>query len=192
MKKMTKVIAAAFTAAALFIGSNVANAQTTPKSVWRFGIGLDGMAPVGRFHDVSNFGLGITPRLQYGLSDNLALTLTSGYYNFFGKNITAAGGVNSGYESKTFGVVPVKLGLKAFVSQNIYLAGELGAGFETSHYGDYDGRVGEIPQQTKLIASPSIGWANKSWDIGARYESFSGQSRNYGTVGLRVAYGFGL
>ncbi|MFD0764697.1 hypothetical protein ACFQZI_07510 [Mucilaginibacter lutimaris] len=192
MKKMTKLVAGALTAAAIFFGTNVASAQSTPKSAWRFGIGVDGLAPVGKLHDVSNVGLGITPRLQYGISDALALTLTSGYYNFFGKNINAAGGVNSGYKSKSFGMVPVKAGVKAFVSKNFYLDGEVGAAFETSHFGDYEGRVGQNPKQTKLIASPGIGWANQTWDIGARYENFSGQSTNFGTLGLRIAYGFGL
>ncbi|MFA6249035.1 MAG: hypothetical protein WC615_18985 [Mucilaginibacter sp.] len=175
MKRMTKLIAAAFTAAALFIGTNV-NAQSTPKSALRFGIGLEGLAPVGNLHDVSNIGIGGTARLQYGLADNLALTLTSGYYNFFGKKIP---GTDANYDD--LGIVPLKAGIKAFVSQNIYLGAEVGAGFETRSNGN-----------TKLIASPGIGWANQSWDIGARYENFSGQSNNYGTVGLRIAYGFGL
>lgn len=175
MKRMTKLIAAAFTAAALFIGTNV-NAQSTPKSALRFGIGLEGLAPVGNLHNVSNIGVGGTARLQYGLADNLALTLTSGYYNFFGKKIP---GTDENYDS--FGIVPLKAGIKAFVSQNIYLGAEVGAGFETHEGGN-----------TKLLASPGIGWANQSWDIGARYENYSGQSNNYGTIGLRIAYGFGL
>ncbi|MES2061984.1 MAG: hypothetical protein V4456_08695 [Bacteroidota bacterium] len=173
MKRMTKLIAAAFTAAALFIGTNV-NAQSTPKSALRFGIGLEGLAPVGNLHNGSNFGIGGTARLQYGIADNLALTLTSGYYNFFAKEV-------NGFKGDDLGIVPLKAGIKAFVSQNVYLGAEVGAGFETRSNGN-----------TKLIASPGIGWANKSWDIGARYENFSGQSNNYGTVGLRIAYGFGL
>lgn len=173
MKTMTKIIASAFTAVALFIGTNV-NAQSTPKSALRFGIGLEGLAPVGDLHDGSNFGIGGTARLQYGLADNLALTLTSGYYNFFAKEV-------NGFKGDDLGIVPLKAGIKAFVSQNIYLGAEVGAGFETRENGN-----------TKLIASPGLGWANQSWDIGARYENFSGQSNNYGTVGLRIAYGFGL
>ncbi|TWR26933.1 hypothetical protein FPZ42_07820 [Mucilaginibacter achroorhodeus] len=175
MKKMTKIIAAAFTAAALFIGTNV-NAQTTPKSAWRLGIGVEGLAPVGNLHNASNFGLGGTARLQYGLGSNVALTLTSGYYNFFGKEIG-----NTSVNYPDLGIVPVKAGIKAFVSNNIYVGAEIGAGFETRDNGN-----------TKLIASPGIGWASNSWDIGARYENFSGQNNNYGTIGLRVAYGFAL
>ena len=186
MKKMTKVIAATFTAVALFIGSNV-NAQSTPKSALRFGIGVEGLLPVGDLHDVSSVGVGITPRLQYGVADNLALTLTSGYYNFFGKDIE-----NTNIKTKSYGMIPVKLGIKAFVSQNVYLGAEVGAGFETSSPGDFDGNPVTYKKNTKLIASPGIGWANQKWDLGARYENFSGQGNSYGTVGLRVAYGFGL
>jgi hypothetical protein len=175
MKKMSTFIAAAFTAAAIFIGTN-ANAQSTPKSAFRFGLGLEAAAPTGNLHDVSNFGLGGTARLQYGVADNLALTLTSGYYNFFlkdpYKNIPGANDV---------GVVPLKAGIKAFFSQNLYFGAEVGAGFETNSGGD-----------TKLIVAPGLGWANRTWDIGARYENFSGQSNNYGAVALRIAYGFEL
>ena len=185
MKTMTRLVAAAFTAAALFVGTNV-NAQSTPKSALRLGIGVEGLLPVGNLHDVSNVGLGITPRLQYGVADNLALTLTSGYYNFFGKELD-----NTAFKTKSYGMIPVKLGIKAFVSQNIYLSGEVGAGFETSGFGELkDGP--EYDTNTKLLASPGIGWANQKWDIGARYENYSGQSNNFGTVGLRIAYGFGL
>ena len=186
MKTMTKLVAAAFTAAALFIGTNV-NAQSVPKNAFRFGFGVEGLAPVGDLHKVSNIGLGIIPRLQYGAADNLAITLTSGYYNFFGKTDDA----NVKY--KSYGVIPVKAGIKAFVSQNVYLSAEVGAGFETSAPGDIKEPIEtDFGTHTKLLASPGIGWANQKWDVGARYENFSGQGNSFGTIGLRIAYGFGL
>jgi hypothetical protein len=174
MKKFTKLAAAALTGVALLIGTNV-KAQTTPSSAFRFGIGLEVGAPTGNASTGSSFVLGVTPRLQYGLTNDLALTLTSGYYNFFGKNNVADGGV-----------VPLKAGIKAFFAESLYFGAEVGAGFETNSGGS-----------TKFIASPGLGWANKSWDISARYENFSGNNafgigNNYGLVGLRLAYGFGL
>ena len=188
MKKMSTLIAAAFTAAAIFLGTN-ANAQSTPKSALRFGVGVEGLLPTGSLNNISNVGLGGTARLQYGVSDNLALTLTSGYYNFFGKKINDATDVK--YPS--FGLVPVKVGIKAFFTQNLYFGAEVGAGFETKD--DYRYATGETDHNgkaTKLIASPGIGYASQKWDVGVRYENFSGQDNNYGTVGLRIAYGFGL
>jgi len=185
MKTVTKVIAGAFTAAAIFIGSNV-NAQTTPANKLRFGIGLEAGAPLGNAHDISNFELGGTARLQYGVTNNLALTLTSGYYNFFGKQNTS-----QTIDYKSVGIVPVKAGIKAFFTDNLYFGAEAGAGFETKSFGSYKGGP-EYNKDTKLILAPGIGFANKTWDVGVRYENFSGQGQNYGLVGLRLAYGFGL
>ena len=180
MKNSTKWIATVATAAAIFFSVNV-KAQTTDKSAWRLGFGIEGGIPTGSLHTdpaYSKFELGGTARLQYGIEKNLALTFTTGYYNFFAsdaaKSITPIPG-------ESFGVVPVKVGIKGFVTDNIYLGGEAGAGFETK----YD-------KNTKLILSPAVGWANKSWDVGVRYESLSGQNDSYGTVALRLAYGFSL
>jgi hypothetical protein len=196
MKTMTKILASAFTAAAIFIGTNV-KAQTTPLNKFRFGIGVEGLLPTGgQLKDISNVGLGGTARIQYGVTNNVALTLTSGYYNYFGKENTTT--ITNGTNVTTitnkaidFGMVPVKAGIKAYVSGGFYLAGEVGAGFETKDA--YRGQTGELNgKATKLILSPGLGYSSKSWDVGARYENFSGQHNNYGVAALRIAYGFGL
>ncbi|RZA00503.1 MAG: hypothetical protein EOP47_13760 [Sphingobacteriaceae bacterium] len=174
MKKSTKLVAVALTAVAIFFGSNV-KAQTNEKSAWRLGIGVEAGLPTGDIKDYSNFQLGGTARLQYGVANNLAVTLTSGYYNFFAKSEFADLG------GKDVGIVPVKLGIKSFFTDNLYFGAEAGAGFETNEGGN-----------TKLLLSPALGWADKSWDFGVKYEHFTGQGSNYGAVGLRVAYGFGL
>ena len=193
MKTSTKLVAAIMLIASVTL-TNKTRAQSTTTmdpNPFRFGIGVETGIPTGTINKNSKWYLGGTARLQYNTTANLGITLTSGYYNFFGKNIESAD-VKTGIKSKSFGIVPVKAGIKGFISQNIYLSGEVGAAFETKNLGDYDGRIGQNPKNTKLIASPGIGWANKSWDVGARYENFSGQSYNYGTIGLRVAYGFGI
>jgi len=176
MKNSTKWIATVATAAAIFFSVNV-KAQTTDKSAWRLGFGVEGGIPTGAIHDYSKFELGGTARLQYGIAKDVALTLTSGYYNFFAdQNAKDIGG-------KSIGLVPVKVGVKAFFTDNVYFGAEAGAGFETSS---------QYVKNTKLILSPGLGWANKSWDVGVRYENFSGQNDSYGTVALRLAYGFSL
>ncbi len=175
MKKLTKLAAAAIAGVALFIGTN-ANAQSDSKL--RFGIGVEAGVPTGAASDGSNIYLGITPRLQYGADEGLAWTLTSGYYNFFGKSVNGTGG---NVKFGDIGMVPVKLGVKGFFADKLYFGAEAGAGFETNGN-----------SQTKLIVSPGLGFANDKWDISARYENFSGQGLNYGLAGLRVAYGFGL
>ena len=180
-------MAIAGTAIAIFFATNV-KAQTVDKSAWRLGIGIEGGLPTGDIHNTSGWDLGGTARLQYGIDKNVAIMLTSGYYNFFGKNFSqttidpTTGAVTTiSAKAANFGVIPVKAGAKVFFNSPIYISGEAGAGFETASGGS-----------TRLLLSPGLGWANKSWDIGARYENFSGGGVNYGLVNLRVAYGFTL
>jgi hypothetical protein len=186
MKKVTHLLAAAAVAGAIFFGSS-AKAQTITPDKFRFGVGVEGGLATGNAHNYSNLELGGTARLQYGLSNNLALTLTSGYYNFFGKSEPIG---DQKYQS--LGMVPIKAGIKAFFTPNLYFGAEVGAGIETKTFlpQGVDERFGE--KDTKLILSPGVGYANKHWDVGVRYENYSGQSNNYGLAALRVAYGFGL
>ncbi|GAA4333373.1 hypothetical protein GCM10023149_40100 [Mucilaginibacter gynuensis] len=178
MKTMTKIVATALTAVAIFIGTTNVQAQTNDKSAWRLGFGLEGGLPTGKIKDYTSFQLGGTARLQYGLADNLALTLTSGYYNYFGKDVTQSGVT---FKNDDIGIIPVKLGIKSFFTDNLYFGAEAGAGFATNE-----------GNNTKLILAPTLGWADKSWDVGVKYENFSGNNNNWGTVGLRLAYGFSL
>lgn len=186
MKKLTKLAAAALTGVALLIGTNVKAQTITPNKV-RFGIGAEGGIVTGSAHNYSNLELGGTARLQYGVDKSLALTLTSGYYNFFGKSEP---GTTVKYQS--LGMVPIKAGIKAFFTDNLYFGAEAGAGIETKTFLPQGIDEKFVNKDTKLILSPAIGYASKHWDVGVRYENYSGQSNNYGQVGLRIAYGFGL
>ena len=197
MKNLTKTIAAASIAVASLFSANIVKAQSaTPANAWRFGIGIEGMAPTGNLHNISNAGLGGTARLQYGINNNLALTITSGYYNFFGKENTYE--IPSGttvtrvtQKNVDFGIVPVKAGLKAYIGDGFYVAGEVGAGFETKDA--YRGRTGDYNEKaTKLILAPGVGYSWTNVDLGVRYENFSGNNNNYGMVAARLAYGFKL
>ncbi len=186
MKNTIKLLASAATVVAIFFATNV-RAQTIAPDKFRFGIGVEGGAVTGNANDFSNVELGGTARLQYGVSKNFALTLTSGYYNFFGKDEP---GTDLKYQS--LGMVPIKAGIKYFVGPNIYLGAEAGAGIETKTFLPQGENEAFAEKDTKLILSPAIGYATKHWDVGVRYENYSGQDNSYGLVGLRLAYGFGL
>jgi hypothetical protein len=197
MKNLTKAIATVSFAVASLFASNVVKAQSaTPANAWRFGIGIEGMAPTGNMHNISNAGLGGTARIQYGINNNLAFTLTSGYYNFFGKENTTEFQSGTSVTRVTnkaidFGIVPVKAGLKAYIGDGFYVAGEVGAGFETKDA--YKGLTGDYNKKaTKLILAPGVGYSWSNVDFGVRYENFSGNNNNYGMVAARLAYGFKL
>jgi hypothetical protein len=176
MKTLSKLVAAAFIASAIFFTTKV-RAQTTPANALRFNIGVDAGFPTGNLTLGSNFVLGGTARLQYGVSNNFAITLTSGADHFFSK-VNPATGQN--YNS--FGIIPIKAGIKYFFVPNIYFGAEAGIGIE---------QVDSGAANTKLLLSPAIGWGNAHWDIGVRFDNYLGQNDNYGFVALRVAYGFG-
>jgi len=186
MKNLTKAIATVTIAVAGLFASNSVKAQSaTPANAWRFGIGVEAGAPTGNLHNVSNVMLGGTARLQYGVNQNVALMLTSGYYNNFGKKV--ASGI-SDIKYPSVGIVPVKAGIKGYIGDGFYLSGEVGAGFETKDvYARADGS-----KDTKLILAPGIGYSWTNVDFGVRYENFSGQNNNYGIVAARIAYGFKL
>jgi len=198
MKNLTKTIAAASIAVASLFSANVVKAQSaTPANAWRFGIGIEGMATTGgQLHRISNAGIGGTARLQYGINNNLAFTLTSGYYNFFGKENTYSRTVGTTVITESnkkvdFGMVPVKAGLKAYIGDGFYVSGEAGAGFETKDA--YRGVTGDYNEKaTKLILAPGVGYSWTNVDLGVRYENFSGNNNNYGMVAARLAYGFKL
>lgn len=168
----------------VFMTDGQIKAQSIDPGKLRFGIGLDGLVPVGNTGTYQHFGLGITPQLQYSVFNKLAFTFTSGIYHFFPKTITypTYSGF-SAYTSKSKSdVIPAKAGAKFFIGRTFYIAAEAGAGFEVAEGG------GPI----HFLWSPGIGYASERWDIGARYENFSGHSYSDGVAAVRVAYGFGL
>jgi len=181
--KTPKLFITVFAAFTLFICSN-AKAQSTEKSNLRFGIGVDGLLPVGNLTNTENFALGITPRLQYRLSSTVSLTLTSGLYHFFPKTVTLPQLQDAPTERVKYksDIIPVKAGAKFFLNESIYFGAEAGAGFQVAKGGG----------PVALILAPGIGYANKKWDINARYEDFTYNGYSNGVVGLRIAYGFGL
>ena len=133
------------------------------------------------FEDAYDFALGADARLQYDLSKRTSLTLTAGFTNLF----VGEEGI------KDLGFIPVKAGFKAFVWEDqFYVLGEVGAGFAVTN--GYD--------DTTLILSPGIGYANKYFDASLRYEYYNdfptlqgpGNNEGIGQLSLRLAYGFTL
>jgi len=176
MKTLSKFIAAVL-AVTLFFTTHI-KAQTTPANAFRLGIGLETAIPTGTARIGSDFILGGTARLQYGVSNDFAITLTSGAYHFFPVNIP---GTNTKYNS--YGEVPIKAGIKDFFVPNLYFGAEVGFAIEATDSGTGPKR---------LILSPALGYASKHWDIGVHYDNFSDNQDHFGLLGLRIAYGFGL
>lgn len=177
MKNLSKLLAVAFTIAVLFFTTNV-QAQTTPANSFLLSLGIETGIPTGVARLGTNFNLGGTARLQYGVTNNFALTFTAGGYHYFPKKIP---GTDSRFQS--YGELPIKAGVKEFFLPNIYVGGEAGIGFEKLEDGWGPHR---------LVLSPNLGYANKNWDFGLHYDHFTHKEDHLGIFALRVAYGFGL
>jgi hypothetical protein len=157
---------------AFFLFSQTALAQTTANT-WRFGVGLDaGVATADAF----KYALGADIRIQKDFNPHFSGTLTSGFSHFFEKDHFAG---YSQYGSP-FNVIPVKLGVKYFLGDNLYAGGEAGAGFAFEQWG------------TSFLWSPSVGITFKNGlDLSLKYEDYTKDNATK-TLGLRLAYGFGM
>jgi len=175
MKTLLKLITAFFTAGALLVTTN-ANAQTTPSGALRFNLGFDTGLPTGNLSIGSEFVIGGTARLQYGLSNDFAITLTSGADHFISKINPA-----TGKKFDSFGVIPIKAGIKYFFVPHIYFGEEPGIAIEETDSGT---------GHKKFLLSTAAGWGSSKWDVGIRYDNYAGQNDPYGVVALRIAYGF--
>jgi hypothetical protein len=171
---LSKLAVGVIMAAPLFCATG-AKSQTTPAHAFVLSLGVDAGLPTGTASHLTAFTLGGDIRLQYGVNKNLAATFTTGGYHFFPKNA----------EDGSYGIGPIKVGVKWFFTPNLYLGAEAGVGVEVLERGYSGGHE-------KLLLSPAFGYANKHWDLGVRYESYSGQHNEYGQVALRLAYGFRL
>jgi hypothetical protein len=173
MKTLSKLLVFTFTVTLLFFTTNVVG-QTTPVNALRFNIGLEVADPTGNARLGSDFIMGGTARFQYGITNRLAATLTSGAYHFFAIKIP---GTNMRYNS--YGVIPIKAGFKEFFLPHFYVAAEVGVGLEITD-------DGWGPKRLDL--APGIGYGTKHWDVGIHYDNLSGEDHE-GVLGLRIAYG---
>ncbi|RFZ90524.1 hypothetical protein D0C36_22355 [Mucilaginibacter conchicola] len=160
---------------ALFVLSlTKTNAQSIPKNTFKLDVGAEALRPLSAANDFYDIGIGGTARLNYGLTDKLAVTLTSGYYHF---NYKGSGN----YNLYDVNIIPIKAGLKYFLIPNVYVNGEAGVG------------LGRTPiNYTKTIISGGFGWVYKGLDVGLKYENNFGRYDGFKNIGLRVGYGFKL
>jgi hypothetical protein len=178
MKFPSRLLSITFATATLFSISE-ANAQIVPAKAFYLSLAINTGLPTSPASEGTTFILGGDISLQYGLTNKCVVSFITGGYHFFPKQNIAP------LTRESYGIGPIKAGVKYFVKPNIYLSGETGAAYEVTEHGF----SGEPP---KLILAPGIGYAKKQWDVGLRYESYSGQNYNYGWFAVRVAYGLRL
>ncbi len=180
MKVLSKLIAVSFAASAIFFTTTV-KAQTVAANKFTFSLGAETGIPTGVSRLGTTFVLGASGKFQYGVTNNFAVTFAAGGYHFFPKTDPS-----TGKKYGSYGEIPVKIGVKEFVIPNFYVAAEGGLAWEK-----LESPNGWAPFHRRDLAG-GIGYADKHWDLGVRYEDFYMKDYHSGLVALRLAYGFGL
>lgn len=173
---LTGVVTAQETMTTTTTTTNVAEKPSYDQG-FRLGFGVSGGYLLEK-DAFDGLGLGADVRLQYDFSKRISITLTTGYnYMFINNDLDDIGFCD-------IEQIPVKAGFKAFFWEDqFYALGEAGAGFTVS-------KNSPFAEDTTLILSPGIGWANKYLDLSVRYEHYT--EFETGQVALRLAYGFRL
>ncbi|NMH29306.1 hypothetical protein [Flavobacterium silvaticum] len=181
VKKLLMSLALVLGVSTLVSAQDTAGSDANYDKGFRLGFGV---SPGYVFDDPYGFALGGDVRLQYDFSKRYSVTLTTGYDHFFADDY-------NNIPTRDLGMIPVKAGFKAFFWEDqFYVMGEAGAAIPvTKGYDD-----------VSAVLSPSIGWANKSFDLSLRYEYYSDvptiRNNDYrngtGQIALRFAYGFRL
>ena len=141
------------------------------------GIGVDFALPQDNFSNDAKLGVGPSLLFQSPLQKDLNFTVNVGYLRFHGDSPFA----NIKYRE---GFVPIKAGLRYFISEKIYGSGEAGLTISTA-----DGSGSGV----FFAYAPSIGaqipTGNGAIDLGLRYEGWvKSYSRSF--FALRVGYNF--
>jgi hypothetical protein len=144
----------------------------------KFSLGLETGLPLGNFHKYSSSILGVSAKYEHSIGEGLFITGTAGFSNVHNKDFYYSGSLIA--KSSNSGVVPLKAGLKYFLSTNLYMEGQAGASFYT--------RLGGSPAFTY---SPGIGYNfSNHVDLGLRYEAWTKEGSTSGHLGLRLGYSF--
>ncbi|RZK77192.1 MAG: hypothetical protein EOO92_13340 [Pedobacter sp.] len=141
------------------------------------GIGFDFAFPQDNFGNGAELGVGPSLLFQSPLQQNLNFTVNIGYLRFNGDSPFA----NIKYRE---GFIPIKAGLRYFISEAIYGSGEAGLSISTA-----DGSGSGV----SFLYAPTVGAqipaGNGAIDLGIRYEGWV-KSGTRSLVGLRVGYNF--
>ena len=159
---------------ALAIASFTTAIHAQEKGGFKLGVGPVVAMPLGDFGDAVGVGLGGELQATYGVTDNIAAFVQSGYNNFLGKTVSY-GGVS--ITSDATGVIPIIAGARFHTNGFM-----IGAGIGYSKFTASGGGGG-------FTYSPQIGYSYQKFDFIAHYTGIS----NNGTasmVGLKVFFNF--
>jgi len=168
---------------ALVAGLGFAASAQTEGAVRKLSIGAEFGIPTEKNSDALIAGGSL--QFEQPIAKSLNLTVSGGYLSIMAtgdtKDLLKAAGQKTSY-----GIVPLKGGLKYYFGGNFYGAAEAGAAIST-----------ETGGTTSFAFGPTLGASfavsdKSSLDFGLRYENWSNNGNSTGIIGLRAAFAFGL
>lgn len=143
----------------------------------RLSVGPEIAVPSGSYGDLFSIGFGGSGKFEIPVIEQLYLSIAAGYTTFYLKENGIASNVNKSY-------VPLKGGVKYYLSPMFYTEGELGLS------------IGTIKNAgSALLLAPGLGvslpfWTDSYLDAGIRYERWARVGGNVNQAGIRVAFKF--
>ena len=146
----------------------------------KFSIGLEGGIPLASARAYSTFTVGGSLKYNFTINDKVSLTASAGYIYFPYRADATIPFVGYGTTNKGEGYIPLKGGVKYFISDVFYVEGQAGAAISTATGGG-----------TAFAYSPGVGYRfDTHADIGIRFESWLQNNSTINQVALRLAYSF--
>jgi hypothetical protein len=154
---------------------------------WRISVGPEAGLPIGNYSNSYNWFFGGSAQLDIPVIHSLYVTVNGGYEDVFSKT--------GEFTPKNLQLIPAKAGLKYFfLGDLVYIQAQAGATF-LGNKSDV-----QADKSAAFVYAPQVGvllkLAPRNYiDVGFRFEqtsSFYNGGSNFSTLGLRVAYTFGL
>lgn len=141
---------------------------------FKFSVGPELALPTGSFGTGYSFGIGATAQIEKLFQDKLYGTGTAGIIFYNGKS------VGNGLKNSGITIIPIKAGVKYFLTDGIYAGLQAGVGIINKGIG------------TAFAYSPLIGYefntkSGKAVDATFKYDGYS-KNGTLGGIGFRVAY----
>ena len=170
MRKLLLLTALSFTAIATSV-------KAQDKGVFKLGVGPVAALPFGDYHDLYSFGIGGEAQASYGITDNIAAFLQSGYTALIAKTYEGPFGVS--IKAPSNGLIPSIVGARYHHVSGFSIGAGIGYGKFTA-----SGAGGGFAY------SPQIGYSIGPVDIIAHYTGVAVSGGSYSSAGLKVFINF--
>lgn len=146
-----------------------------------FKVGIHAGLPTGTLSDAYSFNLGLDIAYLWNVSDIIKLGATTGFSNYFGKEINGSiWGQSYSIDIEDAQIIPVAATAKFNVAQRFFIGTDLGYAFF----------IGDDTSTGAFYYQPKVGYDFNKSELYLSYKGMSQDGTNIGSVNLGYAYNF--